>query len=79
MFKKFLPIILLALSVATLHARTTAYVTNSSSNTVSVIDVPTNTVTATIAVGNMPFGVGPLPGWHAGLCGQPRGWNHLGH
>ena len=32
----------------------TAYITNSNDNTVSVIDVATNTVTNTIPVGNYP-------------------------
>ncbi len=41
----------------TLHAQTVAYVTNSSSNTVSVIDVANNAGTATIGTGNTPAGV----------------------
>jgi len=41
----------------TLHAQTVAYVTNSSSNTVSVIDVANNAGTATIGTGNAPVGV----------------------
>jgi YVTN family beta-propeller protein len=36
---------------------THAYVTNEGSNTVSVIDTATNTVTAAFAVGTKPFGV----------------------
>ncbi|WP_332881704.1 hypothetical protein [Methanosarcina horonobensis] len=38
------------------------YVTNSGSNTVSVIDTATNTVTATVNLGHHPTGVaiGPL-------------------
>ena len=35
----------------------TIYVANDESNTVSVIDGTTNTVTATITVGSTPFGV----------------------
>lgn len=57
MFKKFLPIILLVLSISSLHAQTVAYVTNFSSNNVSVIDTSTNTVAATIPVGNFPSSV----------------------
>src|SRR5215470_6788216 len=34
-----------------------AYITNTGSNTVSVINTATNTVTATIPVGNGPLGV----------------------
>jgi YVTN family beta-propeller protein len=34
-----------------------AYITNSGDGTVSVIDTTTNTVSATITVGNLPFGV----------------------
>jgi YVTN family beta-propeller protein len=37
------------------------YVTNSGSNNLSVIDAATNTVTATIAVGNRPIGVAISP------------------
>ena len=38
-----------------------AYITNDSANTVSVIDIPTNTVTATVAVGTNPLGVAVTP------------------
>ena len=38
-----------------------AYITNGFSNTVSVIDTATNTVTATIPVGRFPFGVAVTP------------------
>ena len=38
-----------------------AYITNSSSNTVSVIDTATNTVTATVDVGFFPYGVAVSP------------------
>jgi YVTN family beta-propeller protein len=41
----------------TLSAQTVAYVTNLNSNSVSVIDISTNTVTATIPVGAGPAGV----------------------
>jgi len=40
------------------HAQQFAYVTNSSSSYVSVIDTATNSVTATIGVGARPIGVG---------------------
>ena len=61
MFKTFLPLFLLMFSVSSLRAQTVAYVTNSGSNNVSVIDTSTNTVTATIAVGNVPEGVAVSP------------------
>src|SRR5260221_6653711 len=38
-----------------------AYITNQRSNTVSVIDTTTNTVSATIPVGVTPFGVAASP------------------
>src|SRR5262245_16410651 len=42
-------------------AQTNAYVTNSTDNTVSVIDSSTNTVTATIPVGSTPRGIAVTP------------------
>ena len=38
-----------------------AYVTNDGSSTVSVISTATNTVTATVTVGNTPYGVAVTP------------------
>ena len=38
-----------------------AYVTNSGANTVSVIDIPTNKVVATVPVGFFPSGVAVTP------------------
>lgn len=38
-----------------------AYVTNQGSNTLSVIDTASNTVTATVGVGNGPYGVAVSP------------------
>ena len=38
-----------------------AYVTNANANTVSVIDTATNTVSATVAVGSVPFGIAITP------------------
>ena len=38
-----------------------AYITNQSSNNVSVIDAASNTVTATVAVGAVPTGVAVNP------------------
>src|SRR5256886_13710269 len=46
---------------ATAQAQTRAYVTNESSNTVSVIDTATNTVVATIPVGAVPAAVAITP------------------
>ena len=58
----FLRILVLSLLAAaftctSLHAQSVAYVVNSGSNNVSVIDTGSNTVTATIPVGNTPIGV----------------------
>jgi YVTN family beta-propeller protein len=39
-----------------------AYISNADSNTVSVVDTSTNTVVATVTVGNSPFGVAVNPG-----------------
>src|SRR5215471_7070473 len=48
------------------EAQPFAYVTNSLSNTVSVIDMATNTVVATVPVGIEPIGVAITPdGTHA--------------
>src|SRR5262244_2845507 len=43
------------------EAKPFAYVTNSASNTVSVIDTATNTVVATVPVGSVPLGVAITP------------------
>ncbi len=55
MFKKFLPIILLALSVSSLHAQIVAYETNNINGTVGVINPSTNAVVATISGFSHPF------------------------
>lgn len=52
-----LSLLIAAFGFSSLQAQTVAYVANSSSNTVSVIDTATNAVTATIPVGNNPGGV----------------------
>jgi YVTN family beta-propeller protein len=52
---------------------THAYVTNISSNTVSVIDTASNTVVATVAVGSGPTGVAITPnGKHMKPAQRPR-------
>jgi YVTN family beta-propeller protein len=51
----------IGLGTATAQAQTRAYVTNENSNTVSVIDIATNTVVATIPVGEVPIGVAITP------------------
>lgn len=57
-FRAFtLSLLTAAFAFTSLHAQTVAYVANSGSNTVSVIDTSTNKVTATIPVGNSPVGV----------------------
>ena len=54
--------IFILLSIIGFSAKTqTAYISNYSNNTVSVIDIPTNTVTYTISVGNGPFGISVSP------------------
>jgi YVTN family beta-propeller protein len=59
MFRKLivLSLLLMAFGCTSLNAQSIAYVTNFLDNTVSVIDTSTNTVTATIAVGNQPNGI----------------------
>jgi YVTN family beta-propeller protein len=47
-----------------------AYITNSGSNNVSVIDTATNTVIATVSVESHPSGVGA---WPAGVAVTPDG------
>ncbi len=42
----------------------TVYVANSASNKVSVIDAATNTIAATVIVGNNPRGVAVTSGWN---------------
>src|SRR5438874_2434892 len=49
------------LCTATTQAQTRAYVTNLQDNTVSVIDIATNTVIAAIPVGKSPAGVAITP------------------
>jgi YVTN family beta-propeller protein len=49
------------LLVNSAQAQTRAYVTNGSSNTISVIDTASETVVATIPVGVIPFGVAITP------------------
>src|SRR5262245_18623066 len=44
-------------SAITTQAQARAYVTNFCDNKISVVDVDTNTVTATVQVGQNPFGV----------------------
>ena len=53
-----LPALLLGL---TAEAAPFAYISNFTSNTVSVIDTASNTVTATVAVGTDPYGVAVSP------------------
>jgi len=60
MSKKLIIIAMLAIIGFGTKAQT-AYITNYSSNTVSVINVATNTVTATIPVGTEPWGVSVSP------------------
>ena len=58
--KKLYIIVLLAIIGMRVNAQT-AYITNYYSNNVSVINVTTNTVTATIPVGTEPYGVSVSP------------------
>lgn len=57
-------------AVATNPVTGKAYVANSSGNTVSVLDLATNTVTATATVGNLPLGGRGEPGNESDLCRQ---------
>ena len=57
----------LALAASPAEAAPFLYVTNFSDNTVSVIDTATNTVVATVAVGNGPEGVAVTPDGDKGL------------
>ena len=49
-------------------AGTYVYVTNINSNTVSVINAATNTVAATVDVGNHPSGIAVNPAWNIRVC-----------
>ena len=51
--KKIITLVMLAIAGLSAKAQT-AYISNSGDNTVSVINVATNTVTATITVGTEP-------------------------
>jgi YVTN family beta-propeller protein len=51
-------VLLAASAAAPLHAAPFAYITNTSANTVSVVNLPTRTVVATIPVGTTPVAVG---------------------
>jgi YVTN family beta-propeller protein len=57
MFKKLLLLILLTLLISTIHAQTVAYVATTNSTQITVIDTPSNTVSATIDIGDLPIGV----------------------
>ena len=64
MKKVILNVILVVVFLSGMNAKSdgqNAYITNSGDNTVSVINLATNTVTATIPVGNNPFGVSVSP------------------
>ena len=54
--------VLLVVLAGTAHAAPFAYITNSNGNSVSVIDIATNTVVATVPVGSFPYGVAVNPG-----------------
>lgn len=56
-----LALFLVLFGASTTLAQTRAYVTNQSSRSVSVIDTGTNTVVATIPVGDLPIGVAVTP------------------
>src|ERR1700690_3248450 len=58
--KRFLPVIIFLVLLLFSHNASAGpflYITNHDSNNVSVIDTATNTVTATIPVGNHPTGI----------------------
>jgi YVTN family beta-propeller protein len=54
-------VLLTGLWADTAQAQPFAYISNSGSNTVSVINTATNTVVATVSVGTNPFGVAMTP------------------
>jgi YVTN family beta-propeller protein len=56
-----LALFLVVFGASTALAQTRGYVTNAISSTVSVIDTATNTVVATVAGGEGPFGVAVTP------------------
>ncbi len=60
MKRKFYLTTLILISVSICIAQT-AFITNSADNTVSVINLATNTVTTTIPVGTFPRGVSVSP------------------
>ena len=78
-----LAILLLSIEVGlatiTAQAQTRAYVTDISSNTVSVIDTATNTVVATIPVGVIPFGVAITPDGTRAYVANVSSNYRLGH
>ena len=53
--------LLLLAAATTAYAQPFAYITNNAANTVSVIDIPTNSVIATATVGTGPLGVAVTP------------------
>ncbi len=59
--EKVLPILILQLMFGYCATAQTAYITNTNSNTVSVINVVNNKVTATISVGDSPNAVEVSP------------------
>lgn len=61
MLKRFLPLILLILSVSSLHAQNVAYVANNIDGTISVINPSTNAVVGTISGFSHPFCVTASP------------------
>ena len=63
---------LLLLASASVANAQTAYVTNTSAHSVSVIDTVTNTVVATVAVGTSPSRVAIAPGGGRASTPAPR-------
>ena len=60
----------MALLAIPAQAQTHAYVANSGSNSVSVIDTTSNTVVATVGVGGAPQRGGDHPGRDSRLCNE---------
>jgi YVTN family beta-propeller protein len=58
---EFIAVIISLIVTSLAHAEPFAYVTNQSSNSVSVIDTATNTVADSIVVGSLPWGVAITP------------------
>jgi PQQ-dependent catabolism-associated beta-propeller protein len=74
--KKLIPVLSLLCAMQAAHAAPRVFVTNEVGDSVSVIDATTHKVTATIAVGKRPRGIGVAPDGSA-LYVAVSGENHI--